>query len=169
MKEITDPQTVLEILQPMLEWDLSSWKGLPRITVEILSTALGDPVKKEESMLGWHPAINYVYETKHPSGGLGAYVRTNNVVLVEVLNPPPLAAMKSLDGPTIIKPHEILDKRGYVHEYLYGDRGLILSILEPFDKSQPMQIIRCRGIKIINSPEEFGPEFYQAFEDKMSW
>lgn len=77
--------------------------------------------------------------------------------------------MDGLDGPTAVLPHEILVQGTYVHEYLYCQRGLVLSIAEPFQKDQPMKMVRCRGIRLLSSPDEFGPEFYQAFEDKTVW
>jgi hypothetical protein len=56
-----------------------------------------------------------------------------------------------------------------VHEYLFCERGLVLSLAEPFEGGQPSQIVRCRGIQPIDSPEQFGSDFYRAFEDEVVW
>jgi len=97
-----------------------------------------------------------------------AYLRDDEVILVETLTPPPLSAMSRLGEPSAIKPHEILREGSYVHEYLYCERGLVLSIAEPFEKGQAWQIVRCRGIQPIDDPRQFGPEFYLPFEDRSA-
>lgn len=166
---IGDSKSVRVILRPFLEGDLIAWKGLPDISLETLSAALGKPAKEEESTLGWYPAVKYTYNIESPSRGIVAYVRNGKVVLVEARVPPPSSMIGELGDPTAIKPHEILHKNGYVYEYLYCDRGLVLSIVEPFKKERSMQIVRCRGIRLMNSPDEFGPQYYQPFEDKIVW
>ncbi len=77
--------------------------------------------------------------------------------------------MAALGSPSAIKPHEILVENTYVHEYLFCERGLVLSVAEPFEEGRPLRIVRCRGIQPIDSPEQFGPEFYQSFEDRIVW
>jgi hypothetical protein len=77
--------------------------------------------------------------------------------------------MEGLGQPTAILPHEILSPGAYVHEYLYCKRGLVLSIAEPFQKEQPLKIVRARGVRPLDSPGEFGPELYQPFQDQTVW
>lgn len=156
-------------LQPFLEGDLLAWKGLPRLNVETLNAVLGQPAKEEETNLGWYDAMLYTYETASPSGGIAAYVRDGEAVMIEALVPPPLSAIEGLGEPSAIMRHEILVDGAYVHEYLYCERGLVLSIAEPFEKEEPQRLVRCRGVRPMSSPEEFGPELYMAFEDRQVW
>ncbi|MBE9475215.1 MAG: hypothetical protein IMY85_10025 [Chloroflexi bacterium] len=166
---IDNSDSTRAVLHPLLELDIPSWNGLAKITVETLYATLGRPKKVEDVELGWYPALQLTYIMDTPSGGLAVYIRNNEVVLIETLIPPPLSAMVGLGPPSAIKPHEILVENAYVHEYLYCERGLVLSIAESFEEGQPHQIVRCRGIRPIDSPEQFGPELYRAFEDKTVW
>lgn len=166
---ISDPIAIKKIVQPFLENNLLLWKGLPLVSIEIFSEAIGKPTEIEEAELGWYPAERYTFEVKSRSGGIAGYVRNGEVLLIEALKAPPLAAMKGLGEPTAILPHEILVQNTYVHEYLYCERGLVLSVAEPFQKELPLRIVRCRGIRPMRSPDEFGPEYYQSFEDKTVW
>jgi hypothetical protein len=166
---VNDPATVKAAVKPFLDQDLVSWTGLPRITVETLNAAIGKPIGMEQAALGWYPADSYTFRVESPSGGLIAYARNGQVILIEGLIPPPLSAIEGLGDPTTILPHEILLQGTYVHEYIYCEKGLVLSVAEPFQKDQPIKIVRCRGIRPLSSPDEFGPEFYQAFEEKTVW
>ena len=166
---INDPIAVKAAVQPFLDGNLLLWKGLPRTTVEIFSAAIGNPAKVEEAGLGWYPASRYTFELESASNGLAAYARGGDVILIEALAAPPLSAMHGLGDPTAILAHEILLQGTYVHEYLYCEKGLVLSVAEPFQKDLPIKVVRCRGVRPLSSLDEFGPEFYQAFEDKMVW
>ena len=169
IEETNDVAIARARLQSFLEGDLVAWKGLPRLTVETLSAVLGQPTKTEETKLGWCAATVRTYVGESPAGGLAAYSRDNKVVMIEALVPPPLSATEGLGEPSAIKPHEILIPGTYVHEYLYCQRGLVLSIAEPFEKEEPLRLVRCRSVYPMNSPEEFGAEFYMTFEDREVW
>ena len=164
-----DPITVRATLRPFLEGDLRSWNGLPALSMVALGAALGEPGKGERTNLGWYPADRYTYAVDSPTGGINAYARDRVVILIETIVAPPLSAMNGLGEPSAILPNEILAPDAYVHEYLYCEKGLVLSIAEPFEKQRPKKIVRCRGIKPLNSPDEFGPEFYLAFENRTAW
>ena len=166
---VNDPAAVKAAVQPFLNQDLVSWRGLTKITVETLNAAIGKPIKMEQAALGWYPADRYTFTVESPSGGFVAYVRNGEVVLIEALVPPPLSAMEGLGQPTAILPHEILSPGTYVHEYVYCERGLVLSIGEPFQKEEPLKVVRARGVRPLDRPDEFGPEFYQAFQDQKVW
>jgi len=165
---LDDPVAAQTALRPLLAGDLLAWRGLPRLSADTLHAAFGKPKQAEESTLGWYPAQRYTYPVERPQSGLIAYLRDDEVILVETLTPPPLSAMSRLGEPSAIKPHEILREGSYVHEYLYCERGLVLSIAEPFEKGQAWQIVRCRGIQPIDDPRQFGPEFYLPFEDRSA-
>lgn len=160
---------VRKALQPFVDHDLLRWRGLPDLTAKMLTEAIGEPARIEDASLGAYAAERRTYPLASASGGLAAYVRRNTVVLIEALNPPPAAVLEELGEPSIILPHEILVSGTYVHEYLYSDRGLLLSVAEPFEKQQPSRIVRCRGIRPLTHANELGPELYVAFENQRVW
>jgi hypothetical protein len=162
-------ERIREALQPFLALDLLAWQGLPVLPAALLHAALGEPERSEEAALGWYPAQCLTYPRESPSGGLNAYVREGEVVLVEALAPPAVSVLEALGKPDAVLPHEILSPGAYVYEFLYGERGLILSVAEPLAKEQPRQILRCRGIRPLAAPFTLGPELYLPFEDQTSW
>lgn len=166
---VNDPIEIKEAVRPFLEQNLVLWAGLPRTTVETLSRAISQPIKMEQGSLGWYPAERYTFRVESPAGGLIAYARHAEVVLIEALVAPPFSVTQGLGEPTAILPHEILSPLAYVHEYLYCERGLVLSVAEPFQEGKPMKIVRARGIPRLHRASEFGPEFYQAFQDQIAW
>lgn len=153
----------------MLALDLGAWRGLPELSPESLDAVFGSPSQAEPSYLGRYPAHRSTYQLDRPSGGLHAYSRDERVVLVETLLPPPASALSALGPPTEAKPHEILVDGAYVYEWVYAPRGLVLSVAEPFDAPENRRIVRSRGVRPLASADEFGPEFYLAFEDQTSW
>lgn len=157
-------------LDPILKWELSSWQGLPEFYVEILNKVLGLPSKEETSELGYYPAQRFEYHVDGvPSGGLVAYARNNRLDLVETLIAPPLSIMDDLEEPTAILHPEISIQGAFVPEYLYCKRGLVLSVARPFDEKQPLRILRCRGIRPIETPDQFGAELYRSNLNKTFW
>ena len=170
VSELTEKLTAANtMLKPLLDQDLVLWKGLPKTLVETLTAVLGQAIKTEQAALGWYLADRYTFKVEEPARDLVAYARNGEVVLIQPFVPPPLSAMEPLGQPSAILPHEILSPDAYVHEYLYCQRGLVLSIAEPFQKGKPWDIVRVRGIRPLDNPNEFGPEFYRVFEDKMVW
>src|ERR1051325_7683106 len=111
---IDDPLTLRAVLQPFLDGDLLAWQGLPRFSVATLNAALGEPVGEETVQLGWYPARCNRYVTQDPSGGLLAFVRNRQVVLIEAVNPPPIAVLEVRGEPSAILPHQIVVKDAYV-------------------------------------------------------
>ena len=153
---------VRDALQPFLDGDLARWRGLPEIRADALAEAFGEPSSVETVDLGDSVAEKRTYPR------FAAYVRDREVVLVELLEPPAIA-LEELGPPAAILPHEILVPGSYVHEYLYGDRGLLVSVAEPFDRDQPPRIVRCRGIRPVRGANDLGPDLYLAFEDQTVW
>src|SRR5436190_17579445 len=119
-KLVNDPAAVKASMQPMLDHNLAAWSGLPKTNVETLVAAFGSPAEHEQAALGWYPADRYAFNVESRGGGLTAYVRNGEVVLIETLVAPPALAMQGLGEPTAILPHEILAPDAYVHEYLYA-------------------------------------------------
>lgn len=156
-------------LRPFLNHELLAWQGLPTITVAELSGTLGSPAETAIAALGFYAADRYTYPLDVPSQGLVAYVRQNQVVLIEALIPPPLSAVEALPEPCGIKAQEIVVPNAYAHEYVYCDRGLVLTIAETLDHRIPNRLVRCRGIPPIATADDFGPAYYKSFEDQIYW
>jgi hypothetical protein len=163
------PEDAAAALEPMLALDLPAWRGLPPLPLAAVDAALGLPQAREETHLGWYPAQRSTYIVDRPSGGLHAYSRDGTVVLVEAISAPSPSALATLGPPPAAKPHEILVDGAYVHEWIYAPQGLVLSVAEPFDAPADKRVVRVRGVRPLASGDDFGPDFYLAFEDRMSW
>lgn len=158
-----------DMLHPFLHHDLLAWPGLPAITVAELTEALGQPADRDVTTLGFYPADHYTYPLEAPSQGITVYARHQQVVLIQALVPPPTSAMAELPEPCGIKAQEILVPGAYAHEYVYCDRGLVLTVAKALNHHDPDCLVRCRGIQPIATVEAFGPDFYRPFEDQMYW
>lgn len=160
---------MIEALEPLLALDPVAWRGLPALAVAEADLALGPPAEVEETGLGRYPAQRRSYRLDRPSGGLDCFARDGQVVLVETLVPPPAAVLAALGEPSGVKPHEILVEGAYVPEWVYAERGLVLSVAEPFAAPADRRVVRCRGVRVLASADDFGPEYHVAFEDRTSY
>jgi hypothetical protein len=158
-----------EQLEPFLSGNLSAWRGLPEASPAEFDALFGAPAERGIADLGFYPAERSVYPADSPSGGVIAFARHDRVVLIQALRPPPVSAMQDLPAPCGIKGHEILVPGAYAHEYVYCGLGLVLTVARPFKAGGPDRIARCRGIRPIAAADDFGPEYYKAFEDQTSW
>jgi hypothetical protein len=156
-------------LEPMLALDLVAWHGLPPLPAAAVDAAFGPPESSEDAHLGWYPARRSTYLLDRPCGGLHCYSREDHVVLVETIVAPSSSLIAALGPPSVAKRHEILVDGAYVHEWVYGERGLVLSVAEPFAAPDERRVVRCRGLRPLASDDDLGPEFYLAFEDRTSW
>jgi len=158
-----------EALTAFLQGNLVAWSGLPTLSLDELQAALGTPQAHTVEELGYYPADRYVYRMDVPTQGLIAYVRRNNVVLIEAIQPPDLSAAAGLPEPCGILPQEILVTDAYAHEYVYCEKGLVLTIARYLQATTPDKLIRCRGIAPLTTVKQFGPDFYKPFEDRISF
>ncbi|MGB7921937.1 MAG: hypothetical protein WCF57_01700 [Pyrinomonadaceae bacterium] len=157
-------------LDPFLNWNLAAWQGLPELPVQALNRLFAAPASEETAELGWYPAQRLEYPVDNvPSGGLVAYARDNRVRLIEAIVPPPSSVIDTLEEPSAILPNEISVQGAYVPEYLYCQRGLVLSVARPFDETQPLRVLRCRGIHPIERPDQFDTELYRSEQTKTFW
>lgn len=85
------------------------------------------------------------------------------------MNLPDINVLNQLGQPTAILADELFMEGYYVHEYLYCDRGLVLSVAESLSKAKRLRIVRSRGIPVLDSPKDFGPNYYRSFEDDTVW
>jgi len=154
-------------LTPFLEFHLGEWRGLPAIDVDALTASFGAPQETGSVELGFYPAMRSRFASKTESGGFDAYSRETRVLMIETLKQPPVEILAALPEPMSILPNELLLQGAYGHEYLYGERGLVLTVAVPYGSRQPSKIARCRGIAPIGSAREFGPELYRPFEDRV--
>jgi hypothetical protein len=169
MQAVADASEARRRFEPFLRGELESWRGLPDVSIQTITEALGPPEGPESVTLGWFRAERFEYRVESATGGMAAYARDGRVVLVESLVAPDISASNRLGEPCAVKPQEIVVPDAYVHEYLYCDRGLVLSIAEPFASGSPSRILRCRGIAVMAEPSGFGPDLYRAFEDQVVW
>jgi hypothetical protein len=91
------------------------------------------------------------------------------VALVEVEGGPPAAVLETLGTPSAVMAHEIVRPGAYVHEYVYGPRGLVLSVAQPFEAGAEWVVVRTRGIAPMASDQRLGPELHRSVEDTQVW
>ncbi|MGI8807231.1 MAG: hypothetical protein ACR2KK_05230 [Acidimicrobiales bacterium] len=167
---MTDVSDIASVVRRLQNGDFDSFRGLPVLSAAALDEVLCPPADRTEVQLGWYPATKATYRTTDPAGPVVAYVRGGGVVMIEAGRPRPAGDMlKALGEPSSILPNELLMPGAYVHEYVYGSRGLILSVAEPFEAGQPWQIIRSRAIVPLQAGRALGPELYRAAEDADVW
>lgn len=156
-------------LESLLFGNLMLWKGLPNISVIELEVLLGKTEESETVKLGAYPAQRLKFPQQKGNRALMAYVRYGQVVMVEVLPPPDFNVLSGLPKPTTILPQEISVEGAYAHEYLYCERGLLLTVAQSFEKSEHHRLIRCRGIQPLSSPDQLGPDLYMPLDTEVKW
>jgi hypothetical protein len=115
--------------------------------------------------VGWYPAERLEFPLQVPSGGLAAYVRGGDVIMLETLRPPPTEVLGELGEPDGILPQELFRSGSYVHEYVYATRGLLLSVAEQLRGPADLEVLRARGIKVLASVRDLGPDLYRPLDD----
>lgn len=159
--------TLHERLAPLLAGDPLAWHGLPPAHVADFDALFGAPLVQQDQVLGAMAAVRRSYRDAQ-GRGLVVWSRQDLAVMVEASTLPPPALVAQLPRPDRILAHEILLPDHYAHEYLYCATGLVLTVAEPLGQGQA-HIARCRGVAALASPQEFGPAYYLAFEDQISW
>jgi hypothetical protein len=159
-----------DALAALLDFRLTDWHGLPASLTADVARIYGAPASSSDVYLGSRPALREVYEVPQSAAkGLIVYSRAQRVVAVETAEPPPLDAAKALGEPDARKPGEF-SRPGYlVREHLYCRNGLVLTVAEPLDKrtgSEP-KILRCRGIRSLAAPHEYGADYYLAEQNRL--
>lgn len=156
-------------LRRLLGFRLVEWVGLPPCIVSDIDRIFGPASTVCDRDVGTYPALCGSYSVPTSAAtGLIVYSRAHRVVAIETAEAPPVTAMDSLGQPDICKPPE-LSLPGYlVREHLYCHRGLVLSVAKSLDSTtNQVKIARCRGIRVLANPQEYGAEFYLALQDRM--
>ena len=75
-----------------------------------------------------------------------------------------------LGDPDIHKPPESSLEGYSVCEFLYFRRGLVLSVAEALmpDVEPRVKIARCRGIRILEAPHEYGAEYLFGIQESCA-
>ena len=150
--------------------NIANWAGLSKnLLIKELIELFGKPAEVVEDSLGYYPAERYDFTGDGLKEGLIAYVREQVVILIETKILPDSALLDQLPGPDIVLPHQILIPEGYAAEYVFGEKGLNLTVAKHFDKNIADGIVRCRGFEKLNSAGEFDARYYKSFEDITSW
>ena len=156
-------------LSAFLNADYPAWKGLTALTDKQLKKILGEPTLTENVHLGYYAAQKWSFPLSVASGGLYAYIREGEVIMIEAMATSHYDLISRLPPPCGEKVQEILLTGAYVSEQLYCQNGLILSVAAFFDTTRSPQIVRIRSIQPFDNPNAFDTRFYKAFEDQMSW
>jgi len=164
------PTELNDALSALLDFRLAKWNGLPPCLTSDITSILGVAEASSDAYLGAYPAIREPYPVPaSAAGGLIVYSRAQRVIAVETVEPPPLEAMKPLGDPDITKPPEFALVGYSIREFLYFRRGLILSVAEALtpNASPRAKVARCRGIRTLTAPHEYGAEYYLALKNRV--
>lgn len=156
-------------IEPLLTGQLHKWHGLPVLLASDLEASLGESDEEKTVNLGAYPAQRLVYKYPDNRHEVIIFTREGGVVMIEVNIPINVKALDDLPEPSVILPEEIFVAGVYSHEYVYADRGLLLTVAQPLGQKRLSKIIRCRGIRVLSSANELGPELYVALENKIKW
>jgi hypothetical protein len=156
-------------LEPLLHGDPARWKGLPPVSLADFDATFGSAAETEEGVLGHHPATRRIYRTANAGAGLILWDRKGVAVMVEALAVPPASVLAELPEPSLILAQEILVPGAYAHEFLYCATGLVLTVARALRHDAADRIVRCRGLKPLASPAEFGPDYFREFDDQVRW
>jgi hypothetical protein len=154
----------------LLDFRLAEWNGLPSCLTGEIAAILSAPSTASDSHLGAYPALREEYPAPaFPAGGLLVYSRAHRVLVIETAEPPPIEAMETLGQPDIHKPAEFSLTGYFVREFLYCHRGLVFSVAESLDPAaEPrVKIARCRGIRSLAAPHEYGADYYLALRNRV--
>ncbi|MBV8368145.1 MAG: hypothetical protein JO036_04305 [Candidatus Eremiobacteraeota bacterium] len=158
-----------DALAALLDFRLSDWHGLPACLTTEVARTYGTPTASSDTYLGSYPALREVYDVRNAAAkGLIVYSRALRVIAVETAEPPPLQAAQALGKPDARKPGESSRPGSLVREHLYLHDGLVLTVAEPLDehRGEP-KILRCRGIRSLTAPHEYGAEYYLAEQNRL--
>ena len=170
----TDPNSedagIRKVLYALLDFRLDAWRGLPAWSLADVTAALGEPADRTEAMLGMYPALRQSHALPGcAAGGLMVFSRQSRVVLIETFSAPPIEVLARLGEPDARLPHELNAADAYVWELVFCQRGLVLSVAEMFDSSRPAAVVRCRGLRVLARPEDYGAELYLPLESRTGW
>lgn len=163
------PRELQQAFHPLLAGELALWRGLPDATPEELAAALGEASAPETVTVGAYPAERLELRLRDEEPVVAAFVRHGRVILVEVVPPPGMDAMAGLPEPTAVLPQEIEVEDAYAHEYLWAERGLLLTLAQAFDRPEPDRLVRCRGIRPIADRSGLGAELYMPLDTQVKW
>lgn len=164
-----DPVALGERLEPFTAGRLTAWQGLPEIRTGDLAALLGEPLERTTVKVGAYPAQRWRFQAGRGRASLVAFTRDDRVFMVEVSPPPDRAALEGLPEPTAVLPQEISVEGAYAHEFLYAERGLVVTLAQQFGESEPRQLLRCRGIRPLEGRKQFGPELYMPLDTDIKW
>ena len=158
------------MLQPLLDFlrgNLAAWYGLPAVRVQDLVSAFGSATSSTSIDLGAAVATRLSFSLIGEARTLVAYSRQDEVVMVEAEPPPDLSALAPLGAPTSILPQEIWVPGAYAHEYVYDERGLLVTVAEHLDGSALKELVRCRGIRAFAFSERIPSDLYLPLDAKV--
>lgn len=163
------PAAARPALAAFLEGDLGDWRGLPALHQVALVEAFGPPASTSVVELGSQPADRLVFEVPRAACRLIAFARGGQVCMVEREPAPDIAVLARLPAPSVILPQEIRLTGVYAHEYLYRERGLLLTIAERLDRRARDTLVRCRGIRPLSPSEPVPSELYFPLDARVAW
>ena len=156
-------------LDSLVRGDIDRWYGLPSVSIDEVKSILGKAEEVQEAAVGAHPAGLYRFSHSPSGSKIDIYERHGMAIMVEVRPVPNVDLLSVLGAPTAVLPQELSIEGAYAHEYLYCDRGLLMTVAQDLSGKIPDKVIRLRGIKKMKGPDELNSELYFPLDAQENW
>lgn len=168
-ENIENSKSFASRMEPFMTLNFGSWTGLPLCHVSDFTALYSQPTQVKDATVGAFPAKLYTYEVAGMENELKVYERYGNVLMVELNKVLELDFISDLGTPSEILPQEIFLENAYAHEYLYTQKGLLITVLQHFNKNDAKEITRFRTFRPIEKAEDLDSELYYPLDNEINW
>ena len=156
-----------QFLNHFLHDEFHKLNGLPSCTIGFVKNKYGSPVSIKETQLGISSANKHTLHINNQE--IGIYERNNNFLIVSKRVEFEMKFLSDFGEPCEILPQQIDVQNHYAHEYLFCEKGLLITVLEPLNKQLEKTISRIRAIQAISDPKNLSPELYLSLDNQINW
>ena len=155
--------------QPFIDLELKKWKGLGFYTIDEFSELFGQLEEVRDSKVGYFPAICYQYHVDNVKYPLKIYERGGIAIMLEIEAILDIALLDDLEEPSVILLPELSIEEAYAHEYLYCNRGLLITVLEYDNPTRKNEIMRIRGFGTIDAVRDLKSDLYYPLDNQIKF
>lgn len=164
MKKINQKNTLENKLEQFTQLDLKSWDGLPSDMLNAYTEVLGSSPVPQDTTVGAFAAQLYQYELSATQKKLNVYQRNGVVFMIGLDTNIDQKILETLGEPCAILSQELYIEDAYAHEYLYCEKGLLITALQVFGQDQPTKVTRVRTFAPVKTAKEVKSELYYPLD-----
>jgi hypothetical protein len=170
---LTDPvpkPSPTGFLDPLLKLRLADWHGPWPLLLDQLDELLGPRSEPAEVELGYHPAQAHTYKPDGADRAIVAYARGAEVIMLEVTPVPEDLALDELGEPDARLSQEISVPGAFAHEFLYAERGLLVTVAQDLLPPRHSRVLRVRAIQPVPAGTTvLGAELYRRLDTRTKF